>query len=340
MAEKIFFIDSSAILDTDIYDDDGVTPEDPTSLTWRAVDPLGNPFVTSKLPSAPYENQTIVLTASTVSGIFPSPTLYPGSPLLIASTVFSPWDIVQFKAATNWLKIGTATNTLTGNEGRLVIPPIAFVNVGLYSAIASFTMSDGIVRSTPEPFEILDPLGDAAATTDPKTNVVGHAWMKLEDLFDSQLGGPWLQDRTVKNFSRQKMAKLLPDALYYVNNVDQPVTAFDDSTFPYTGHSPLLSQALLVESIYHLMRSYVEQPQPVGQAITYFDRRDYLTRWSTVLQGEEKKLQDWLAIFKLQYTGFGASALLVGGYASSLARTPAAYRTRYPKFITPYRALF
>jgi hypothetical protein len=163
--------------------------------------------------------------------------------------------------------------------------------------------------------------------------------MKLEDLFDSELGGPWLSDKTMKNFSRDKMARLVPDALYYVNNEGQPVTGFDETSFPLAQHKALLAQALLVETIYHLMRSYVEQPLPSGQPITYFDRRDYLTRWGTVLGLEEQKLIKQLDIFKLQYMNFGSGALLVGGYASSLFRTPAAYRTRYPKYVMPYRSL-
>lgn len=338
MAE-MFIIDSSAVLNTEIYEEDGVTPAAPTAVTWRAVDPLGNPFVTNKLPTTVIAGQTIVLTAGTTVGFFPGSGSYPGGAGVIGSATFVPWDVIKWNGS-SWSKIATAQNILLDDGGKLIIPPSAFVNVGLYSAVASFTLPDGVISSVPYNFEIVDPLGDATATADPQTNAIGHAWMKLEDLFDSELGGPWLRDKTISAFSRQKMAKLLPDALYYVNNVDQPVTAFTTVNFPYDNHSPLISQALLVESIYHLMRSYVEQPQPVGQSITYFDRRDYLNRWSTVLQSEEKKLQEWLQIFKLQYTQFGSSALLIGGYASSLARTPAGYRTRYPKFIQPYRALF
>lgn len=282
MADIVYKGDT-AVIDVDLYDEDGVTPLPATSVSWQIQKPDG--------------------------------VLVSGGP-----------------------------TTLTPEQAEVTIADTNTTIPGLYYLSAQFTLSNGQKRSAElRTYEVLDPFAETSVSSSTATDedkTVDRAWMKLEDLFDSDLGGPWLRDRTVKSFNKGKMRRLIPDAIYYINNVDQPVTAFDETSFPYTGHSPLLSQALLVESIYHLMRSYVEQPQPVGQAITYFDRRDYLTRWSTVLQGEEKKLQDWLAIFKLQYTNFGSSALLVGGYASSLARTPAAYRTRYPKFITPYRALF
>jgi hypothetical protein len=102
--------------------------------------------------------------------------------------------------------------------------------------------------------------------------------MKLEDLFDSELGGPHLRDRTLANFDKPKMANLLPDALYSIGATFSPAVIYTEASFPFTEHSSLAAQSLLVESIRHLMRSYVEQPLPVGSNVTYFDRRDYLQR--------------------------------------------------------------
>lgn len=209
---------------------------------------------------------------------------------------------------------------------------------GSYHAQVTFDLSDTTKRSTVLSFEVIDPL--ETTTHDPAQSgtdvddievTVDRAWMKLEDLFDSDLGGPHLRDRTLAIFDREKMKRLLPDAFYNINNYYQPATGYDETTFPYTGHGPLLSQALLVESIMHLMRSYVEQPAPVGAGTpTYFDRRDYLNRWGLILQGETRKLEMWLDLFKRGEMGFGQSSLLVGGYASYTNRVPRYMRGRYP----------
>lgn len=283
MAQQRVYKGDTAILDAYLYDEDGVTPLDATSVSWQIQKPDG--------------------------------TIIPGGPL-----------------------------TLNPAQAEVIIADNNTTDPGLYYLSAQFTLADGSKKSSELiTYEVTDPFKEttaSAANASDKDKAIDHAWMKLEDLFDSDIGGPWLREKTLRLFDKSKMGRLLPDALYYINNVDQPVTAFDDTSFPYQQHSALLSQALLVETIYHLIRSYAEQPNPIGQPITYFDRRDYIQRWQQILQPEEKKLQDWLSIFKFQYTGFGSSALLVGGYASSLVRTPAAYRARYPRYITPYRSMY
>lgn len=324
MATNRTYKNDTAVIFAEISDEIG-HPVPCNSVTWDFIYPSGRQVTVDQVPITPVSGQIIVLKV----------------PLTIGSNPYAQWSVLQYDGV-NWNQLNpSASSTLDNNEGTLVFPGSVILEAGLYRGRAQFTLTDGTTKSSIVTFEVIDPLEiEAAATDDSIQWVVDHAYLKLEDLFDSELGGPWLSDKTLKSFSKDKMSHLLPDALYYINNDTQPVTSFSEIDFPLAQHKSLLAQGLLVETIYHLMRSYVEQPQPVGQAITYFDRRDYLTRWSTVLQSEEKKLQSWIDIFKLQYTGFGSSALLVGGYASSLSRTPAAYRTRYPKFITPYRALF
>lgn len=204
---------------------------------------------------------------------------------------------------------------------------------GAYATQVTFTLPDSSKRSTILSFEVVDPLENTSpqVSDTPVEKVVDRAWMKLEDLFDSDMGGPHLRDRTLQNFDREKMKRLIPDALYNINNFYTPATGFDDVTFPYDSHAPLLSQGILVEAIYHLMRSYVEQPTPVGPGSpSYFDRRDYLNRWQTILVGEEKRLDMWLDLFKKEQMGFGSSSLLVGGYASYGNRVPRYMRGKYP----------
>lgn len=206
---------------------------------------------------------------------------------------------------------------------------------GQYLAQITFTLDDPDLtrRSTVLSFEVVDPLestfDDPTDTDVEKT--VDRAWMKLEDLFDSELGGPHLRDRTLATFSRDKMEKFLPDALYNINFYYQPQTGYTEADFPYSSNMPLLAQGLLIESIRHLMRSYVEQPQPMGAGTpTYFDRREYLQRWQTILTLEEDRFNMWLDLFKRGLMGFGHTSILVGGYASYTSRYPRYMRGRYP----------
>ena len=179
-------------------------------------------------------------------------------------------------------------------------------------------------------FEAVDALGSSNET--PEDIAIDRAWLKLEDCFDSDMGGPWLRDMTLSTFSRNKMAKLNLDAIYRINFTFYPVTNFTEASFDYANDGPLFSQALLVETIYHLMRSYVEQPSPDGNPVTWFNRRDYLDRWRSILEIEEKKFSNWLDTWKSQYFQFGSGAMLIGGYASTALRAPRALRTRLPRY--------
>lgn len=202
---------------------------------------------------------------------------------------------------------------------------------GVYTGQITFTLPDTTKRSSIVSFEVVDPLETTNQSSTPIDGAVDFAWMKLEDMFDSQLGGPYLRDVTKNGFDREKLKRFLPSALYYVNNYYQPATGYDDTTFPFDQHTPLLAQALLVEGIRHLMRSYVEQPSPAGPGQpSWFDRRNYLDRWKIVLQDELNTLNMWLDLFKRDQMGFGDTSILVGGYASYTNRVPRYMRGRYP----------
>lgn len=316
MADRIY-IGDTALIETALLeeDEDSIGDElDVVSATYQLVDPLGRALLVNSIPTTP----------TPVAG----DRVY----LLQADAPFNANEVIEYDGAA-WQFLESATPPeISENRSYFRVPGSLTQVPGLYRGVTQFRTPEDDLYSTVASFEVRDPLEIRDYTG--MDAVVDHAYMKLEDLFDSELGGPWLQDKTVRNFDHEKMALLLPDALYSVNNSFQPVTTFTDIDFP-EGHFPMLSQALLVESIYHLIRSYVEQPLPVGSQITYFDRRDYLTRWQSVLAAEEKKLASMLDIFKLAYTGFGQTAVLVGGYSTPITRMSRYWRLRNPRYIGP-----
>lgn len=309
MADKIFLGDTATV-EADIFtDQNGLTPDYPISVTWELADPDGNRLIYPTLPASTITGDIIILSAA-----------YGG---------FNAWDEVQYDG-TQWVKIGQAYSQLENYKATLTIPGDITDTVGVYKALVHFTLQGPVRKSQLITFEAVDALGSSNET--PEDIAIDRTWLKLEDCFDSQLGGPWLRDMTLAYFSRDKMAKLTPDAIYRINYNYYPVTSFTETTFDYTNDGPLFSQALLVETIYHLMRSYVEQPNPDGNPVTWFNRRDYLDRWRGILEIEEKKFLTWLDTWKSQFFQFGAGAMLIGGYASTALRAPRALRTRLPRY--------
>jgi len=309
MADKVFTGDT-AIVEADIFTDQGgMVPDNPISVTWELADPDGNHLILSTLPSSSIDGDIIILSAD-----------YGG---------FTAWDEVQYDGS-GWTKIGQAHNSLENYKATLTIPGDVTDVAGVYKALVHFTLQGPVRKSQLVTFEAIDALGGSTSTD--KDIAINRAWLKLEDCFDSSLGGPWLRDMTLNFFDRNKMEKLLPDAVYRINYAFYPVTNFSEDTFPYEADGPLISQSLLVETIYHLMRSYTEQPNPEGNPITWFNRRDYAQRWKIILDQEEKKLLAWLDPWKAQQMGFGSGSMLIGGYASTALRAPRALRTRLPRY--------
>lgn len=226
----------------------------------------------------------------------------------------SDLNITFYAEKSGLYRVGTVAQfTVDGPQGR------------------TFTAQRSISTST----QVFDPAIIFSPANTVPIRIIDHSWMKLEDLFDSELGGPWLTDETIKTFNKDKLALLLPDAIYRINNEFQPITTFNEENWPEE-HIPLAAQSLMVEGIYHLIRSYVEQPLPSGGQLNWYDRRDYITRWQSVLTKEEEKLMHLADKFKLQFTGFGSTSMIVGGYATPITRLSKFWRTRYPRYIGPW----
>ena len=310
-ANQRVYINDTAIIDSFLYHEDG-SEGVPSAVEWEFVDPDKLDLIVSVLPTAPVTGQRVLITVP----IVPHPQ----------------WAILEWNGTT-WVQIGTGQAPVNiDNQSTLAIPPELITKPGIYMGLTRWTET-GVEKSTTVQFEAVDPLERTGTT--PMGLTLDFAWMRLEDLFDAELGGPHMRDRTLRYFNKEKLAKFAPEALYSINFTYQPDTGYTEENFPYEPHSPLLAQGLLLSGIRHLMRSYVEQPLPVGSNVTYFDRRDYLQRWKSVYDVEEKLWLSWIDLFKKDLMGFGSTSILLGGYAGFYGRHPRFMRSGYP-YISRY----
>lgn len=199
-------------------------------------------------------------------------------------------------------------------------------DLGEYKYIASFTLDTGQVRSTRGTFEVIDPFNPP--TPSPIEALSDAVWLKIEDCFDSEEGGPWLRDETLRYFNRNKIPEFVPDGMLLIN-VTPPMTnlLIDTFTTPLADGSPdpdmpILVLATFLEVVRHLMRSYVEQPASANANVVYEDRRDYLQRWQLIYQMEMDYFLRVLAMWKRQYIGLGHSQILVTAKAGRLLPAP------------------
>lgn len=249
----------------------------------------------------------------------------------------------------------TMTNEVTGAP-VFTNRPATRADVGAYeiqltsdetAEIGPFTLTwhyalDAMPESFATPVQIGEFSPDYAKLSDGMKDIVEQGWNRFEDLFDSPLGGPNLQAYAQSHFNRGRIAQLLRFAVGRLNTAAQPYQTYTldgdgGAAFPIAAWGALLEQALYVEILKHLRRSYVEQPLLMGGEVTRHDRRDYMDRWSQVLQDEQTQLKEQLDVFKIRAMGLGRPAVLVSGGA--YGRSPSGVRymgTRgRPRFYRP-----
>jgi hypothetical protein len=150
--------------------------------------------------------------------------------------------------------------------------------------------------------------------------LVEHVWFRFADLFDSPLGGPFLQTMLQSHFTRNRLAQLMQVGVGRMNTIAQPHQTYTlddaDNPFPVAQWGALLEQMTYIEVVKHLIRSYVEQPQVnLSSAVSRLERRDYMQRWQDVLQFEMADLDRMIDTFKIANMGLGQSAVLISGGA-------------------------
>lgn len=231
---------------------------------------------------------------------------------------------------------GTKVSGLEGevmDTGQGYLRYATTTQTGQYLVVATFTTVEGRKKSVRADFEVIDPFNPPAPS--PEEVLADAVWMKLRDCFDAEDEGPWLRDMTLNVFNKSKMQEFSREALFDINQQNPP-TDFALSTFVHSdgtqtlineSHFYLLVHGTFLAVLRHLIRSYVEQPQPQGAQVVYEDRRDYLQRWQTIYQIELAQYQRELALWKRQFLGLGSTRGLLSTKAGRLI--PAPMRTRY-----------
>lgn len=186
---------------------------------------------------------------------------------------------------------------------------------GPYLATWGYSL-EGVERSDAQGIMVGESAPAYNALSDDLKEIVEQVWLRLSDLFDSPMGGPHLQVYVQTHFGRNRIAQLLSIALGRINTVRQPKQTFStDKPFPVEQWGALLSTGLYIETLKHLRRSYLEQPNPVGVNVARLDRSTYSNDWAAILRDEEADYNSMLDLFKIASMGMGSGRVLVAGGA-------------------------
>jgi hypothetical protein len=223
-----------------------------------------------------------------------------------------------------------AGTVIDNGQGQFQVDGWVNAIQGQYKSYAQFTYSEGtlngLLKSVVTDYDVFDPF--VRAEPSPADPAIDQCWMKLEDCFDSEIGGPWLRDMTLAVFDKSKVNGFIPEALLDINQ-QMPLTTFDVNTFPYgqADGTALFGEALLCATIRHLMRSYTEQPDVTGAPVGFLDRRRYQQAWKSIYDIEMERFKYWLNRWKLSTYDLSGSAMLIHNKAGRML--PAPMRSRY-----------
>jgi hypothetical protein len=214
---------------------------------------------------------------------------------------------VVFTRPADRLALGQYGVLLTGEDTQ---------NEGLFTLSFAYTV-DAVPDRYADYLEVGPPAPAYDALSVGYRAAVAAVWVRFADLFDSPLGGPHLATYAQSHFGRNRMAQLLRVAIGRMNTIAQPRTTYTlDGDFPFASWGALLEQALYVEVLKHLMRSYVEQPDvALAASVSRLDRQSYMQRWQTMVEMESRDLDHQLDSFRMENLGLGAVRVLVSGGA-------------------------
>lgn len=172
-------------------------------------------------------------------------------------------------------------------------------------------------------FETAIEVGPAAPAydglTQPFKDLIDSVWIRIADEIDSPGGGPNAITYVQSKFGRGRIAQLMRIAMGRLNTMAQQASQYTvdgvgGALFPLDQWGSLLESLTWIEVLKHLIRIYTEQPEFIsGGNISRLDRRDYMTRWRTVMQDEEATVKGQLDVFKIKMMGLGRPAVLISG---------------------------
>jgi len=200
-------------------------------------------------------------------------------------------------------------------EVSVLVPTTINDTAGQYHAIALIVFgpdedpSVWETRSVIVDYDVADPFEvSGASKVDP---AVDQAWDRLSDCFDSEDGGPWLRDMTLARFDKTRVRQFTSDVFFDING-QMPQTTYTADTFDYNkwDGQAVVAQGLLVHSIRHLMRSYVEQPDMLNSPVGYADRKRYLDAWTSMYTIENDRYNRMLELYKRRLFDQGTRSLV------------------------------
>ena len=157
---------------------------------------------------------------------------------------------------------------------------------------------------------------------DKATELIRSVKQQFADLFDNDEFGPFIEEFTA--FSDDRWAMLLDLAVgdVAVGMTYQGAT-WTQSNYPYSAPAArrALQLALTIEMVRHLVRSYTEIPDTGRVGAPDLVRRDYMSRWQSVLSDYQQQLKD--ACKTLDATAY-ADDLASGNRYKSLIDWPSA----------------
>lgn len=150
-------------------------------------------------------------------------------------------------------------------------------------------------------------------------SIVEQVTFMLGDAFDSTEGGPQLIEPFQTHYDYERIAQMERIAVTRFNlmsTFSNPPSTY--GVGPGTQTVPAQFAGLMVlgtylETVRHLIRSYVEMPAFQGANVTYVDRRDYFDRWNQVLQSEWPEYQLMVRNAKIGMLDLARGPMLVGG---------------------------
>lgn len=240
-------------------------------------------------------------------------------------------DVSQvFSRSADHGAVGEYTVTLTSAETATPGPYVLAWVYTIAGAAEEYRLWVEVGKASPEYDRLADPM----------KGIIESVWNRFSDGFDSATEGPHLQSYFQSNFGRNRLAQLLRIAVGRLNTAAQPYQTYTidgdgGASFPIDRWGSLLETSLYVETLRHLVRSYVEQPDvQSGSGVSRLDRRDYMDRWRDIQVDEEEMLKQQLQHFKIANMGLSRPRVLVSGGAFGRfgpARFPmsAAARPRY-----------